>query len=217
MTDTSPIVTVVDYGTGNILSVTRALEHVGASTIVTDSPTVIDRAQQILLPGVGAFGKAMEELHSRGLVGPLQDFANSGRPFLGICLGMQLMMEQSNEFGRHEGLGLVSGSVEEIPRNGADGRAHKIPHIGWNALTAPSRERWDESCLRNTAPGTSMYFVHSFTVVPSDIGDRLADTDYDGCKISAAIKRGNLTGFQCHPEKSGPAGLAILSTFINQN
>ena len=217
MSSIPPIVTVVDYGTGNILSVTRALEDVGALAVVTDSAAVIDKAERVLLPGVGAFGKAMDELHARGLVQPLSRVANSNRPFLGICLGMQLMMEQSNEFGHHEGLGLILGNVEEIPRTGSDGRPHKIPHIGWNHLTPSAPECWHNSCLRNFTPGTPMYFVHSYAVAPSNEADRLADTDYDGCRITAALKHGNMTGIQCHPEKSGPAGLAVLSAFISEH
>ncbi len=214
MTTTQPLVTVVDYGAGNILSVTRALAHVGAHVTVSDDPAAVAAADRILLPGVGAFGKAMDELTKRRLIEPLRAYAKSGRPFLGICLGMQLMLEESAEFGRQEGLGLVAGKVLPIPAVTAAGERHKIPHIGWNGLVPPSPGRWSGTVLEGQQSGISMYFVHSFAAQPDRPEDRLADADYNGQKISAAIGRDNLTGIQCHPEKSGVAGLSVLQNFI---
>ena len=210
-----PVVMVVDYGTGNILSVTRALEHVGADAVVTSDPLRIEQADKLLLPGVGAFGRAMENLNRRNLVEPIRAFAASGRPFLGICLGMQLMLDRSEEFGGHEGLGLIAGEVVPIPRTTAGGAAHKIPHIGWNALLPPRPGRWENTVMDGIEAGTGMYFVHSLSANPQNDADRLADTDYNGQLISAAIQRGNLTGLQCHPEKSASAGLCVLKNFVD--
>lgn len=210
-----PLVTMIDYGIGNLFSVTRALEHVGASVVTTDSPQVLERAERLILPGVGSFANGMAGLRERNLVEPLRRYAASGRPFLGICLGMQLMFEVSEEFGRHEGLGLIAGEVKAVPDKRQDGKSHKIPHIGWAPLARPPQAvSWDNTVLDGVTPGDSVYFVHSFTAVPRDDNYRLADTDYDGCRISAAVKRGDLYGCQFHPEKSGSTGLRILAGFV---
>jgi len=211
-----PLITVIDYGAGNILSVTRALEQVGAEAIVSSDPGAVERAEKVLLPGVGAFGRAMEILRRRALVEPIRAHAASGRPFMGICLGMQLMLDGSEEFGGHEGLGLIPGDVVAIPRTTAGGEPHKIPHIGWNVLTQPQPGRWKNTVMDGVEAGTGMYFVHSFTASPANDSDRLADTDYNGRLISAAIQRDALTGLQCHPEKSGSVGLGILKNFVEQ-
>jgi glutamine amidotransferase len=208
-------VTVVDYGLGNLFSVRRALEHVDASVSFSDSAAGIESAERLVLPGVGAFRKGMEGLRARGLVEPLRRFGASGRPLLGICLGMQLLFEWGDEFGREEGLGLMKGGVQAIPPAGADGRPHKIPHIGWNGLLVPEgREGWQGTPLAGVPPRTPMYFVHSFSAHPAEAADRLADCDYDAFRICAAVGHGALYGCQFHPEKSGPAGLRILREFL---
>jgi glutamine amidotransferase len=210
-------ITVVDYGLGNLFSVSRALEQLGFSAALTDSATGIDAADCVLLPGVGAFGDGMKGLHERGLVEPLRRYGASGRPLLGICLGMQLLFDRSDEFGAAEGLGVIPGGVVAIPPRDDGGRARKIPHIGWNELRpAPGRAGWSGTPLGATAPGTAVYFVHSFTCAPAAPGDRLADCDYDGCVISAAVERGPVCGMQFHPEKSGASGLAILRAFLER-
>jgi imidazole glycerol-phosphate synthase subunit HisH len=208
-------VTVVNYGAGNILSVTRALSHVGVDVTITAEPAGVATAERILLPGVGAFGKAMDELAKRELIEPLRAYAKSGRPFLGICLGMQLMLDQSEEFGNQEGLGLIAGKVLPIPNVTASGQPHKIPHIGWSALMPSSPDRWQGSLLQGFAQGDAMYFVHSFGAAAESDQDCLAVADYNGQTITAAVERDNLTGIQCHPEKSGPAGLLVLKNFVN--
>jgi glutamine amidotransferase len=208
-------VTVVDYGLGNLFSVSRALEQVGASVELTDSAAAIDRATHLVLPGVGAFRDGIAGLHERGLVEPVRRYGAGGRPFLGICLGMQLLFEYSEEFGRQEGLGLVAGGVVAIPAVTASGAPHKIPHIGWNELRVPETRRgWQGTPLARIAQNTPMYFVHSFTADPAREDDRLADCDYDGCRISAAVGHGALYGCQFHPEKSGAPGLQILRDFL---
>lgn len=209
-------VTVIDYGIGNILSVCRAIEYFGAQVVLSGSPQEIIKAERLVLPGVGAFADGMEGLHQRGLVEAIQEYACTGRPFLGICLGMQMMMESSEEFGNYKGLGLIKGTVLAVPPRGSDGVAHKIPHIGWNELLCPPGiENWQGTILEGIPQGSSMYFVHSFTAVPDYAENRLADTNYNGCVISAAIRSSNLYGCQFHPEKSGKAGLGIIRNFLN--
>lgn len=209
-------VTVIDYGMGNIMSVSQAFEHFGAKVRLTDSPVSIKNADYLVLPGVGAFGDGMAGLKERGIVEAIREFAGLERPFLGICLGMQMMLDSSEEFGLHEGLGLVPGRVLTVPDKGTDGTPHKIPHIGWNKLLLPSHGKgWDGTILAGIEPGVYSYFVHSFSVVPDNEEDRLADCDYDGCLISAALKTGSLYGCQFHPEKSGKVGLRIIKNFLN--
>lgn len=209
-------VTIIDYGVGNILSVRRALEHVGAQVIVTDDPALVSDSEKLVLPGVGAFARAMEELDTRHLIDPIKAFAASDRPFLGICLGMQLMLDKSEEFGDHQGLGLIPGDVKAIPNTTKSGTPHKIPHIGWNTLKSPTAERWQGTLLDAQDPDLSMYFVHSFAANPTNESDVLATTEYNGHAICAALQHGSMTGFQGHPEKSGPAGLQILEAFVQR-
>lgn len=209
-----PRVTVIDYGIGNLLSVCRAFEHCGAEVLLADSPSDVESAERLVLPGVGAFTDGMAGLSTGGFIGPIRKYVKTGRPFLGICLGMQMMLETSEEFGVHEGLGLIPGNVVAIPCTGSNGKSHKIPHIGWNALLPPTPVAdWKETILAGITPGIAVYFVHSFAAVPSNPAHRLADCDYNGRVISAAVKCGNLYGCQFHPEKSGEAGLRIINNF----
>ncbi len=213
----SRAVVIVDYGMGNVMSVRRGLDHCGADTRLTDRPDEIAAAERLVLPGVGAFADCMRALESRGLVDPLKAFVATGRPFLGICVGMQILLEIGEEFGGYGGLGLIAGRVSEIDRQCPDGSPRKIPHIGWTPIAPPASagdNRWTGSILDGSAPGTAFYFVHSFTAVPSDPADVLATADYAGAAITAAVQRDNITGVQFHPEKSGAAGLALLDRFI---
>jgi glutamine amidotransferase len=208
-------VTIVDYGIGNLLSVSRAFEHCGANVVMTDTASGIDAAEHLVLPGVGAFADGMEGLRQRGLVEPLRRYAGSGRPFLGICLGMQMLLEYSYEFGVHEGLGIIPGNVVSVPPVNATGHRHKIPHIGWNGLKLPpGRHSWAGTPLAGLAEGATTYFVHSFMAEPADPAHRLADCDYDGITLSAAISDRSITGCQFHPEKSGKAGLQVMNAFL---
>lgn len=204
---------VVDYGVGNLLSVCRALSRCGAEPTLTDAPGDVDAADRLVLPGVGAFGDAMAALRERRLLEPLARWAERERPFLGICLGMQLMLDSSTEFGRHAGLGLVPGLVDRVPSQGADGTPHKVPHIGWSALEPVEGSSWEGTILAGLAPGESAYFVHSYAAAPADPRHRLADCRYDGLALAAVVRRGALYGCQFHPEKSGPVGLRILRNF----
>ena len=207
-------VTVVDYGCGNLLSVSRGLEESGGTVDVTTDADKIANAERLVLPGVGAFGKAMQAMRDGGLEAPIKAFVGTGRPFLGICVGMQAMLDYSEEFGRHQGLGLVPGHVAGIPATAEDGTPHPIPHIGWNRLIKPAAG-WDGGILDGQDEGVAVYFVHSFAAAPDDEGDVLATCDYNGRPITAAIAKDNMTGCQFHPEKSGPVGLRILEQFLS--
>lgn len=207
-------VTVVDYGIGNLYSVGRALEHCGASVTVAHAASAVAAAPRLVLPGVGAFADGMQGLRERGLVDAIRDYAASGRPLLGICLGMQMLASVSEEFGQHEGLGVIPGRVVAVPSTTTDGRPQKTPHIGWSALQPARGAHWEGTPLRSTAPGTAVYLVHSYHVRPENQADLLAVCDYGGHAITAAIGRGAILGCQFHPEKSGPLGLQVLAAFV---
>lgn len=209
-------VCIVDYGIGNLFSVARAVEKAGGEAILSSDPAEVAAADRLLLPGVGAFEPCVRTLHERNLADPVRAFVATGRPFLGICVGMQLMFEHSLEFGRHAGLGLLKGHVAPIPATDEDGHVRKVPHIGWAPLIpSAARPDWDGTVLDLAIPGqTSMYFVHSYSCVPTDRADLLAEADYEGFRVCAAVQRDNMTGFQSHPEKSGSAGLNIIGRFL---
>lgn len=210
----TPTVTVVDYDCGNLFSVSHAIEHCGGRVEFAAEPGQIASADRLILPGVGAFGAAMNALRERRLIEAIHTFVATGRPFLGICVGMQAMMEYSEEFGRHEGLGLMPGHVAAIPDTAADGSPHLVPHIGWSDIEA-TENGWRETPLRDVHDTEAFYFVHSYTARPGRPDHLLATCDYNGRTISAAIAHENMTGCQFHPEKSGPAGLKILTNFLS--
>lgn len=205
-----PIVTVVDYDVGNLLSVTRAFEHCGAEVRLENSPLFVAKAERLVLPGVGAFGDCIGELQARGLTGPIQDYAASGRPMLGICVGMQMLLEGSEEFGSHAGLGLVPGWVRKLPQL----EGIKLPHIGWSSLSPPEGHSWTGSMLEGLPAGEEVYFVHSFAADPREPADCLAQTPYGDSRFCSVVKKGNVTGCQFHPEKSGEAGLSMIKNFL---
>lgn len=211
----TPRVTIIDYGMGNLFSVWRAFEYSGAEAVLTSDPDKIMAADYLVLPGVGAFADGMAELRERDLIEPIQQYAATGRPFLGICLGMQMMMERSEEFGVFEGLGLIEGSVILFQAVDEDGSRLKLPHIGWNELRpAEGSPGWDGTIMKHVAPGTPTYFVHSFTAQPRHPGNVLAVAGYGVNNVTAAVVRDNLYGTQFHPERSGMAGLAIIKGFL---
>lgn len=210
----TPEVTVIDYGVGNLLSVQRGFEHCGAKVILTADPEQILAANRAVLPGVGAFGNGMQALERLGLVAVIRELARRKTPLLGICLGMQLLLEESEEFGVTAGLGLISGRVIPVPDQTLSGATQKIPHIGWSALQPSNTAAgWEHTLLQDNRLGEAAYFVHSFMAVPTDPTHRLADCLYGGHKIAATIKRDQITGCQFHPEKSGEVGLKILRRF----
>ena len=209
-------VAIIDYGMGNLLSVRRGLEHCGARVTVTADHDAILSAPRVVLPGVGAFGDGMTELKRQGLDAVVKEAAERGTPLLGICLGMQMLLDESDEFGLTAGLGLIRGRVIAVPATSASGAPQKIPHIGWNALVLPpGRGGWTGTLLKDVAHGEAVYFVHSFMADPTDPRHRIADCLYGGRPVAAAIGRDNLFGCQFHPEKSGTVGLRVLKAFLD--
>lgn len=210
MTGSPPRVTIVDYGMGNLRSVAKALEYVGARVTVTAEPAAVDAAERLVLPGVGAFADAMTGLAAQGLLPPLRRLVASGRPFLGICLGLQVLLSRSHEDGEHEGLGLFEGEVLPFDAASLRPRGLKIPHMGWTPLrlTAPACPLW-----AGIPPASSVYFVHSYVARPADPAVVAAEADHGG-PFTAALWRTNLLATQFHPEKSQEVGLAMLRNFI---
>jgi len=203
-----PVIAVIDYDMGNLHSVCKGLEKAGATPKITDSPQDIARADAVVLPGVGAFDPAVQQLRSRGLVEPVQEAIASKKPFLGICLGLQILFESSEE-GKEPGLGIVAGTVRRFhsePRL-------TIPHMGWNQLelTQTQIPLWQK-----LSPQPWVYFVHSYYVDPIDPLIRAATVTHGSQTVTAAIARDNLMAVQFHPEKSSTAGLQILSNFVAQ-
>ena len=199
---------IVDYGVGNLFSLTCSLRAIGIEAAVTGDERVLARADRIILPGVGAFGDAAEALRASGLDRTVCREAALGKPLLGICLGMQLLFDYGAEYGRHDGLGLIPGSVQPIrPVIPAD---YKVPHIGWNALHFP-KDRPVSPLFRHIREGDCVYFVHSFYGTDCD-EHTIATAEY-GPELTAAVARDNVYGVQFHPEKSGTVGLSILKAF----
>ena len=199
-------VVVVDYGMGNLASMTNALQHLGASPLIAADAQTIAGADRLVLPGVGAFGRCTHELHERGLIGPLAAFRASGRPILGVCLGFQVLFERSFEYGEHTGLGWIEGRVTRFNEPGLI-----IPHMGWNQVQVTQSQ--SHPLFYGVSSGSHVYFVHSYR--PEAVRDEviLAHTDYGG-GFPCAVARENVAGVQFHPEKSGPVGLKILKNFL---
>jgi glutamine amidotransferase len=199
------MVAIVDYQMGNLHSVQKACAQAGLKSKLTKQASDIRRAQAVILPGVGAFGHAMQHLTSRRLIPALKEAAGSGKPFLGICLGMQLLFDYSEEFGRHEGLGIFRGKVVPFPKQ------LKVPHMGWNQLSFQNRQAY----FRGVPEKAYMYFVHSFYCVPEDPKVVLATTEY-GLRFVSAVGRGPVCGIQFHPEKSQDTGLTVYRNLARQ-
>jgi len=198
------VISIIDYGMGNLRSVQKGFQQVGHQAIVSSDPADVAAAEKVVLPGVGAFEDAMAELRRRGLLDPLLEAIDSGKPFLGICLGLQLLFERSYEHGVHEGFGVLRGEVVrfELPPE------YSVPHMGWNQLTIPRRA----PILEGIEEGTYFYFVHSYYVAPQDQELIAAETDYGG-PFCSMIWRDNLYATQFHPEKSQSDGLRMLKNF----
>ena len=199
------MVAIVDYGVGNLFSLKSSLAAVGADAVVTGDAQLLRQADRIILPGVGAFGDAAEKLRRTGLDRVVIAEAKAGKPLMGICLGMQLLFDKGYEYGEHDGLGLISGSVRPI--SDVIPADLKIPHIGWNALHVTRQS----PLFRYIAPGDCVYFVHSF--YGADCTDSTIATAEYGVELTAAVQSGNVCGCQFHPEKSGKVGLSILRAF----
>lgn len=209
-------VTILDYGMCNLLNVARAFQHVGTAVLVTEDPIVAARADRLVVPGVGAFEDSVREVVAHGFDSIIRDFVAGGRPFLGICVGMQMLFEASEEFGEHRGLGILPGRVQAVPKLTTQGEQQRVPHIGWNHLVEPAHGRsWGGTLLEShKGSNPAMYFVHSYAAVPEHETDRLADCVYGGHRICAAIERDNIMATQFHPERSGEIGLDVLRRFM---
>ena len=209
-------VTILDYGVGNLLSVKRGLEHFGAEVKITSDYRDIQKADRLVFPGVGAFPNAMETLEKLDLIDPIKAFVKAGKPFMAICLGMQLLMEESDEFQITKGLGLINGKVTKLPSGNAQNISHKVPHIGWSRIQpGKNLSNWNSTLLQDNAIDDFVYFVHSYHVQPLEPALILATTNFNGIEVVAAVKSGNITAFQFHPEKSSKTGLKILNRFCN--
>jgi len=202
-------VAIIDYGMGNLFSVQRACAQVGRRGMITSSREELLASEAVILPGVGAFGDAMATLRRLDLVSVLRDIAASGKPLVGICLGMQLLMSESEEFGRHRGLGIIHGDVVRLQPSIADGRTLKVPQVGWNHVVPTDGATWTDSFLDGVMDGEFMYFVHSFYPRPIDPHVRCSLTTYGPTTFCSSLCRGNVFACQFHPERSGPQGLRI--------
>lgn len=209
-------ISIIDYKMSNLFSVRQACENVGLPAIITSDKKDLLDADGVLLPGVGAFGEAMHNLGELDLIEPLKDFIHSNKPFLGVCLGMQLLLSESDEFGVHRGLDVIKGRVIKFPAVSSDGRAIKVPQIGWNQIWGTDNARWDSSPLNGIANGDFMYFVHSFYVLPDDPDDVLTVTKYEGFDYCSSLNRDNIFATQFHPEKSADCGLAVYRNWAKQ-
>ncbi len=195
---------IVDYGMGNLRSVEKALAAVGGNPLTSGDPAVVRSAARLILPGVGAFGDAMSNLRNQGLLGAVLEAVSSGRPLLGLCLGLQLLFDESEEFGSHRGLGVIPGRVRRFAVPGLH-----VPHVGWNQV----EQVRPDPLLEGVPEGAYFYFVHSYYVEPADSSDHVAQTEY-GHRFCSIARRGNVWGAQFHPEKSQAMGKRLLSNFI---
>ncbi|MGZ3774644.1 MAG: imidazole glycerol phosphate synthase subunit HisH [Bdellovibrio sp.] len=204
-------VTIIDYGVGNLLNVVRAFKAIGVDAEIISDPTYIKTADRVVLPGVGAFADGISELKKRGFIDEIKNYVGTGNPFLGICLGMQLLLDESEEFGPTQGLGIISGKVVKIPEVGTDGSTHKVPHIGWSHLIQGKNN--GSGILTDISEASSVYFVHSYMVQPTDESIVTSSVDYNGISIPATLQVGHIHAAQFHPERSAEVGLKILKNF----
>ncbi|GAB2530950.1 imidazole glycerol phosphate synthase subunit HisH [Rufibacter soli] len=206
-------VTIIDYGLGNLFSVEQACKNVGLETEITNDNTMIAKAEALILPGVGAFGDAMESLHKQDLVQPIKDFADSGKPFFGVCLGMQLLFTESEEFGSHKGLDIIPGVIAKFPNATSSHPKIKVPQIAWNQIMKPAGRDWLRTPYQELNDGEYMYFVHSYYARPEQSEHSLSLTTYEDIEYSSSVLRNNVFATQFHPEKSADSGLSIYKNW----
>ncbi|MFQ5901748.1 MAG: imidazole glycerol phosphate synthase subunit HisH [Thermodesulfobacteriota bacterium] len=203
------MIAIIDYGMGNLRSVSKGFEKVGHKSVVTRDPAAISKATHVVLPGVGAFRNCMDNLRRYDLVAPILESIEAGKPFLGICLGLQLLFEESEEFGRHKGLGIIKGKVVRFPDDMMEKRTRlNIPHMGWNSIDI----KHPSPTLKGIDDSSFFYFVHSYYVAPEDQGVIATTTTY-GIEFTSSICKNNIFACQFHPEKSQGVGLKILKNF----
>jgi glutamine amidotransferase len=208
-------IAIVDFGLGNLFSVLQACLELGAQAEITTDPEKVKNAQGVILPGVGAFGDAITNLRKSGMDHVLKEAFDQGKPIMGICLGLQLMFQTSEEFGSHEGLGFIKGTVKRFPSVTMTGTKIRVPQIGWNQIVTPNKKLWDSSPLSSLMPEEFMYFVHSYYVLPEDSSVIVSTTEYGSFKYCSGIKKNNLFAVQFHPEKSAEKGLEIYKNWLN--
>ncbi len=206
-------ITIIDYGCGNILNLSRAIKFIGYEVEITHDKNKIINSSYVILPGVGAFGNAMKQIEKYNLHNTILEYAKSNKPLLGICLGMQILLTVSYEFGVHKGLGLIEGKVIKISNE--KNKEIKIPHMGWNEIYPNNNKKeWKNKILKSSSIGKSFYFVHSFVCITKDYDSTIAVCNYSDISIPAVIATGNVFGCQFHPEKSADNGLDVLKNFF---
>ncbi len=209
-------VAIIDCEIGNLFSIKRACEYVGLNPVITTNKSTIVGSEAIILPGVGAFGDAMNSLERLDLIATIKEFIETGKPFMGICLGMQLLLSESEEFGNHKGLDIINGSVVKFSVKNGENEKNKVPQVGWNQIFKPpfaNEDYWDKSPLKYTKNGEYMYFVHSYYVIPNSYKNILTISNYAGIEYASSIVKDNIFAFQFHPELSGIKGIEIFKNF----
>lgn len=208
-------VAVLDYGMGNLFSVKQACEYAGLTPVTTSEVSEIMAADALILPGVGAFGDAMANLKKLDLISPVKEFIDSGKSFMGVCLGIQLLFTESEEHGQHKGFDIFSGSVKKFPSKNSEGKNVKVPQVGWNRINrAGSTEIiWEDSPVKRTEIGQFMYFVHSYYVIPEDQKIVCTETEYENITFCSTIVANNIFAVQYHPEKSADQGLRMYKNW----
>lgn len=209
-------VVIIDYQLGNLFSVRQALQNIGLDVVISKEPGELSTADAAVLPGVGAFGDAMNHLHEQGMVAGIQDHIAVGKPFMGVCLGLQLLFTESEEFGSRKGLGILPGIVKRFNNYDAEGKTVRVPQIAWNQIYACEQD-WDKTPLKSLEQQEHMYFVHSFYVEPSDPSCILSLTQYRNKEYTSAVFKNNIFACQFHPEKSAEKGLSIYKNWAEQN
>lgn len=205
--------TIIDYGSSNLYSVINACKTFGIDPIVSSDHSIIENSDAVILPGVGAFNEAMANLEKLGLIETIKNYIKSGKPFMGICLGLHLLFERSEEFGDTEGLGIIKGSIKKFPSD--INQNLKVPQIAWNTIQGSNNGNWEKSPLNSIDQGTFMYFVHSFYVDAEDTEVILSQTTYNSVTYCSSILKNSIFATQFHPEKSGNLGLEIYKNWFN--
>lgn len=208
------MITIIDYQISNLFSVQHACDHLGLQAEISSDKQKLLESEAAILPGVGAFGDAMKNLKKLDLIGPIKEFIASGKAFMGVCLGLQLLFSESEEFGHHEGLNIIHGTVTKFPSKNKKKETIKVPQIGWNQIYESEKRNWTQSPLAAIRSHEFMYFVHSYYVSPADKSVILSLTEYQGIEYCSSIFSGNIFAAQFHPEKSGAEGIKIYRDWL---